>query len=111
MMYRLLVIISVFAAAGAQVLLKKGAMKEYAPLWKHYVNPWVISGYAIMGVSLLLNVFCMGHGVQAKEVSSMESLGYLFIPMLSFLFFQEAVSKKKAIAIMIIISGVIVFFI
>ena len=110
-MYFLLVILAVFAAAGAQILLKKGALKEYSPLWRQYVNPWVIGGYAIMGVSLLLNVFCMAHGVQAKEVSTFEALSYLFVPCFSWFFFKEKITWRKAGAITVIIIGIIVFFI
>lgn len=110
-MYILLVILAVLASAGAQILLKKGATKEYAPLWKQYVNPWVIGGYAIMGLSLLLNIFCMGRGVQAKEVSTIESLSYLFVPCLACLFFRERLSWRKAGAIAVILIGVLVFFI
>ena len=110
-MYILLVILAVFAAAGAQILLKKGALKEYSPLWRQYVNSWVLSGYAVMGASLLLNVFCMAHGVQAKEVSTIESLSYLFVPCLSWFFFRERLSWRKAGAIAVILIGIIVFFI
>ena len=110
-MFILLVILAVFAAAGAQILLKKGAMKEYAPFWRQYVNPWVIGGYAIMVASLLLNVFCMAHGIQAKEVSTIESLSYLFVPCLSWLFFREHLSWRKVGAIAVILVGIIVFFI
>ena len=108
--YFLLVILAVFAAAGAQILLKKGALKQYSPLWRQYVNPWVISGYAVMGMSLLLNVFCMAHGVQAKEVSTIESLSYLFVPCLSWFFFHEQFSWQKVGAIATILAGIIVFF-
>ena len=111
MMYILLVILDVFAAAGAQILLKKGALKEYAPFWRQYINPWVISGYAVMGASLLLNVFCLGHGVMAKEVSIVESLSYLFVPCLSWIFFREQISWRRIGAIAVILVGIIVFFI
>lgn len=110
-MYYLLVVISVFAAAGAQLLLKQGAKKEYAPLWRQYVNPWVIGGYSIMGVSLLLNIFCLSHGVQVKEVSIIESLSYLFVPVLSWFFFKERITWRKAGAIAVIMVGVVVFFV
>ncbi len=80
MMYRLLVIISVLAAAGAQMLLKQGAREEYSSFLRQYLNPWVIGGYGIMGLSMLLNIFCLSHGVQIKEVSIIESLSYLFVP-------------------------------
>lgn len=110
-MYKLLVILAVFTAAGAQILLKKGALKEYVPFWRQYVNPWVIGGYAVMALSLLLNVFCMGHGVLAKEVSTIESSSYLFVPILSWLFFRENLSWRKVGSIAVILIGIIVFFI
>ena len=111
MMYKLLVIVSVFAAACAQIMLKQGAKKEYASFLRQYLNPWVISGYGILGASLLLNVFCMSHGVLVKEVSIIESLSYLFVPLLSLLFLKEQLTRKKAEAIIVIIVGVIIFFV
>lgn len=109
-MYKLLVIVSVLAAAGAQMLLKQGAKKEYSSFVRQYLNPWVIGGYGIMGLSLLLNIFCLSHGVQVKEVSIIESLSYLFVPLLSWLFFKEKVTWRKAAAIAVIMVGVVVFF-
>lgn len=109
-MYYLLVVISVFSAAGAQMLLKQGAKKDYPSFWKQYLNPWVMGGYGIMGASLLLNIFCLSHGVQVKEVSIIESLSYFFVPLLSWLFFKEEVTWRKAGAIVVIMTGVLVFF-
>lgn len=111
MMYYIIVILSVFAAACAQMLLKQGARKEYASWWRQYVNPWVIGGYVILFGSLLINIFCLGHGVQVKEVSTIESMSYLFVPCLSFLLFRERITWRKVCAIVVIITGVIVFFI
>ena len=109
-MYYLLVILSVFAAAGAQMLLKQGARQSYIGFWRQYLNPWVIGGYAIMACSLVLNIFCMSRGVQVKEVSTIESLSYLFVPCMAFLLFREKITWRKAVAIAIIISGVLLFF-
>lgn len=111
MMYYLLVIVSVLAAAGAQMLLKQGAKKQYPTLLRQYLNPWVIGGYGIMGCSMLLNIFCLSHGVQVKEVSIIEALSYLFVPCLSWLFFKESITWRKAGAIAIIMVGVVVFFV
>lgn len=111
MMYYLLVIVSVLAAAGAQMLLKQGAKKQYPTLLRQYLNPWVIGGYGIMGCSMLLNIFCLSHGVQVKEVSIIESLSYLFVPVLSWIFFKESITWRKAVAIAVIMVGVVVFFI
>lgn len=110
-MYYLLVVFSVLAAAGAQMLLKQGAKKQYSSFWRQYFNPWVIGGYGIMAASLLLNIFCLSQGVQVKEVSVIESLSYLFVPLLSWLFFKEKITWRKAGAIAVIMAGVIVFFV
>lgn len=110
-MYYLLVILSVMAAAGAQMLLKQGAGKQYSTFLRQYLNPWVVGGYFIMGASLVLNIFCLSRGVQVKEVSIIESLSYLFVPLLSWCFFKEKISWRKAGAIAVIMIGVIVFFI
>lgn len=111
MIYYLLVIGSVLAAAGAQMLLKQGAKKQYSTFWKQYINPWVIGGYGIMGASLLLNIFCLSHGVQVKEVSIIESMSYLFVPCLSWMLFNEKITWRKAGAIVVIMTGVVIFFI
>ncbi len=111
MMYYIIVILSVFAAACAQMLLKQGARKEYASWWRQYINPWVIGGYGIMACSLVLNIWCMSKGVQVKEVSVIESMSYLFVPVLAFMLFKEKLTTRKVCAIAIIIGGVILFFI
>lgn len=110
MMYFLFVILSVLFAAGAQMLLKQGAKQQYSTFVRQYLNPWVIGGYGIMGASLLLNIFCLSHGVQVKEVSIIEALSYLFVPCLSWLFFKESITWRKAGAIAVIMAGVVVFF-
>lgn len=99
-----------FAAACAQMLLKQGAREEYASWWRQYINPWVIGGYAIMMGSLVLNVWCMSKGVLVKEVSTIESLSYLFVPVLALLLFKEKLTKRKICAIGIIILGIVLFF-
>lgn len=110
-MYIAIVILSVFAAACAHMLLKQGARKNYTTWWRQYINVWVIGGYVIMACSLVLNIFCMSRGVQVKEVSVIESLSYLFVPCLAFIIFKEQLTKRKLCAITIIICGIIIFFI
>ncbi len=111
MNYKWLVMLSVFCAAVAQMMLKQGARKEYSSFIKQYLNFWVMGGYAIMGGTLLLNIFCMSRGVQVKEVSIIESLSYLFVPCLSWALFKEKITWRKAGAIAIIMMGIVVFFI
>ena len=110
MMY-IIVISSVFLAACAQVLLKHGARQQYDTWWRQYINGWVIGGYAIMFATMMMNIFAMSRGVEVKEVSIIESMSYLFVPILSFVIFKERLTWHKVSAITIIIIGIIVFFV
>ena len=120
MMYYVIVILSVFAAACAQMLLKRGAGLTPDPspdgegrwkwLLKQYFNPWVIGGYGIMFASMAVNIYAMSKGVMVKEVSIIESLSYLFVPVLSFFLFGEKLTWTKVEAIAVIMTGVIVSF-
>ena len=110
MKYVLIAIIVVFVAACSQMLLKQGARKGYTPWWRQYINGWVISGYVIMFITMVTNIWCMHQGLQLKELSIIESLSYFFVPALSWLIFKETINKRKALAICVIIIGVIVFF-
>ena len=111
MKYALIALVVVFVAACAQMALKHGARKGYTPWWRQYVNVWVISGYTIMFAAMVANIWCMHQGLQLKELSIIESTSYLFVPALSWFIFKEPITKRKALAIGIIIIGVIVFFI
>ena len=110
-MFILLTVFSVLMASFAQMLLKKGATLDHTSFVREYLNGWVIGGYFIMGVSILVNIFAMSRGVQLKELSVIESFSYLFVPLLSWLFFKEVISKKKVLAIAMIMAGVVLFFI
>ena len=110
MMY-VIVISSVFLAACAQILLKQGAHQQYDSWWRQYVNGWVIGGYAIMFGTMMMNIYAMSRGVEVKEVSIIESMSYIFVPILSFVIFKERLTWRKVISIGVIIIGIIVFFV
>ena len=110
-MYYVFVILSVLVASAAQILLKIGATNTHNSLFLDYFNPWVISGYVLICFSLVVNIFSMSHGIQVKELSIIESLSYLFVPCLSWLCFNEEITRRKACAIAVIMVGIVIFFI
>ncbi len=63
-----------------------------------------------MFATMVVNIWCMHHGLQLKEISIIESMSYLFVPALSWAIFKEPISWRKGLAIGVIIIGVIVFF-
>ena len=105
-----LVIFNVFAASCCQMLLKNAARKSYDSWWRQYVNPWVISGYVILGLTMVLNIYALSQGIQVKELSIIEALSYLFVPTLSYLCFREKITRMKLFSIAIILFGFWIFF-
>lgn len=106
-----IVILSVFLAACAQMLLKQGARQQHKVWWRQYANVWVIGGYAIMMGAMLMNIYAMSRGVKVQEVSIIEAMSYMFVPALSFLCFKEKLTWRNIGAIGVIIIGIIVFFV
>lgn len=110
LVYYCIVFFSVFIASTSQLLLKSSSVAEHKSFVKEYLNIKVIAGYGIMFMSLFLNIYALSKGVQIKEVSTMESLSYLFVPVLSYITFKEKISLRKVISIGVIMVGVIIFF-
>ena len=91
------------------MLLKKGASMGYDGVIRQYLNPWVISGYGCM-VLTTLSVIYAYRGVEYKNGVIVEALGYFLVMILSRLFFGEKITKKKLAGNLIILAGVLVFY-
>ncbi len=107
--YYLLGILSVTVASFSQVLLKKGAMKEYSSFVKEYLNVWVITGYFMMFVSVFLTMIVY-RGMNFMNVPVLESVGYVLVPILSYFFFKEALTRRKILGIVCILTGIIIYY-
>lgn len=111
MIYYLLVAMGVLACSASQLLLKKSANMEHrSPLYE-LLNWRVIVAYGIMFATLVTNIYAMSHGVMLKDMPILESLGYVFVPILSMLFLSEKIKKNNVIAIVLIIIGIIIFYV
>lgn len=110
MMFYALALFNVFVAAMAQMLLKKAADSHHNSVVKEYLNPRVISGYGLMGLVQVLNIYVLSKGVLLKEFGIIEAFSYLFVPVLAFIFFKEKLSSKKMLSIALILVGIVVFF-
>lgn len=97
-------------ASFSQILLKKGAMQNYPSVIREYLNVWVIGGYVLLVGSMLLALWAYG-GVDYKNGPIIESLGNVLVPLLSFLFFGEKLTRRKLLGIFCIVTGIIIFYI
>lgn len=107
--YWIVLFAAVIISSSSQMLLKKGATQKYESVIREYLNPWVISGYGLMVLSTLCVIFAY-RGVAYKNGAIIESLGYLLIMFLSRIFFGEKITKKKLLGNLIILAGVLVFY-
>lgn len=107
--YWVIMFLAVIISSASQMLLKKGATIKYDSVIREYLNPWVISGYGLMVLSTLCVIYAY-RGLAYKNGAIIESLGYILIMVLSRVLFGEKITKKKLIGNLIILAGVLVFY-
>ena len=95
-------------SAASQVLLKKGSMKKNRSAVFDYLNPYVIGGYGITFLCMILMIIAY-KGLPFKYGSIIESLVFLYVMVLSKLFFNEKITRKKLAGNCLIVLGVIIF--
>ena len=110
MFWYILVVAGIFMSACSQLLLKKSADRQYKNFISSMLNWRVVVAYIIFFGSLVINITAMSKGVNLKDMPILESLGYIFVPLLSFFVLKEKISKKNILSIFLILTGIIVFY-
>ena len=108
--YVLILVFSVFVASCSQILLKIASGKEHDSIIKEYWNPQVIIGSGMMFASTILTILAF-KGLDYKNGPIIESVGYIFIMILSRIFLKEKISIKERICIGTIIISTITLII
>lgn len=103
-------IISVCIASISQIFLKKSTYITYQSKIKEYLNPYVIFGYTLMVISTILTIIAFSN-LHYKEGPMIESTAYFIVMILSYLFLNEKITKNKILGNLIIIIGIIIFYI
>lgn len=107
-MYAGVYLLGVFVSAVSQVLLKKAAMKKYDSPVKEYFNPFVITAYALFFGATLMTVFAY-KVVPLSMGPILEATSYLYITFFGVVVFKEHIGWEKALALGLIIGGIIVY--
>ena len=108
MKYIILFLSAVFISSISQIMLKKSANKSYENKIKEYMNPWVIIAYGLFFSATLATVIAYKY-VPLSLGPILESSGYFFVTILGMIFLKEKVGKKKALGLLVILTGIIVF--
>ena len=106
--YVLILLAGVTIASFSQVILKKSSGKKYPNKIREYVNPMVISGYAMMFVSLAFSITAFS-GLNYSMVPLLESTGYIIVMVLGYFFFKEKITVKKLVGVALILIGIAVY--
>lgn len=101
-------LLGTFISSIAQVLLKKAAQRTYASVIQEYLNPRVIGGYAIFVAATLMSVFAY-KVIPLSMGPILEATGYVWVTIFGVTIFGEQMSRKKALALMLIIAGIAIY--
>ncbi len=108
--HAMIMALGVFISSVAQVLLKKSAGRNYENLLREYMNWMVITGYGMM----LLATVCSVMAYRVIPISMgmvLDSMGYIFVTVFGNMFFKETLSKRRLLALLLIILGIMVYFV
>ena len=84
-------------------------MMHHDSFIKEYLNVCVITGYIMMFASVFLTMIVY-RGVDFMNVPVLEAIGYVLVPVLSYFFFKESLSRKKVIGIVCILIGILIYY-
>ena len=100
-----IMITAVYISSVSQVLLKKSAKKTYSSRIREYLNPLVIIAYIMFFGCTLMSVYAF-RGVQLLYFPVLESSGYIFVTVLSYIFLKEKLTKHQLLGLALIIVGI-----
>lgn len=95
-------------AGFGQVSLKKAAMEQGRLLLRQYANGYVLLGYMLM-LCLMGMVSVAYRGVPLKVAPALDSLGFVLVPALSWVLFDEKITRTKGLGFLLIVSGILIF--
>ena len=108
LLYAGIMALSVFTASVSQVMLKRASMREYASPIKEYLNPLVITAYAIFFGTTILTV--LAYKVVPLSLGPViESTSYIYVTVFGVLLFKEKLNIRKLVSLALIVGGILVY--
>ena len=107
-LFMLIFVFGVFISSVSQIVLKKSAQKQYESRIREYLNPFVISAYAVFFLATLCSIIAY-RKIPLSLGPILEASGYIFVAVLSRLLLKEHISAKKIIGLAVIIVGIVIY--
>lgn len=106
--YAFCMLFGTFISSISQVMLKKAASRKYDSIIKEYLNPSVIIAYVIFFLSTLLSLLAY-KGIPLSMGPVLEASAYFFVTFFGVTVFKEKLNLRKIIALVLIISGIVIY--
>lgn len=106
----LIMVCSELIASSSQMFLKKSAGIHYSSWIREYLNRWVITGYLMLFVSMLLTIRAYAYADSYMNVPVLETMGYIFVMLLGRIFFGEKITRNKILGMIFILAGILIFY-
>lgn len=106
--YYLVIVLVVCISTAAQLLMKKSAAKSHKSLLFEYLNPVVLSGYALFLTGTIINLYVLGHVKLAVASALTESLTFVLAIITGRIFFGERLTRRKILGSAVILAGVMI---
>lgn len=103
-----LILLGTFLASVSQVILKKAAMQKHETILSEYLNPLVIGAYSIYLITTLLSVLAY-RGIPLSMGPILESTSYAYVTFFGVRIFGERMTRRKWIALALIVLGIAVY--
>ena len=86
-------LLGVLISSVSQVLLKKAAMRQYETPLKEYLNPWVITAYALFFGATLMTILAY-KVVPLSMGAILEATAYLYITFFGVTIFDSIYGRN-----------------
>ncbi len=104
--YYLVIVLVVILSTAAQLLMKRSAAKPHRSLLFEYLNPVVLSGYALFLTGTIINLYVLRHVKLAVASALIESLSFILAIVTGRIFFKERLTRRKILGSAVILAGV-----
>lgn len=106
--YSCIIIVAMLISSFSQIMLKKSAQRKYKNKIQEYLNPLVIVAYALFFGCTLLSLYAL-KVVPLSMSPILEASGYIFVAVLSYIFFKEKLTKRQLLGMALIIGGIVIY--
>lgn len=106
--YSGIMIISSLISSVSQVMLKKSAVNNHGSKLKEYLNPFVITAYGLFFGCTLISMYAL-KVVPLSMAPILEATGYIFVAVLSYIFFKEKLTRRQITGMVLILLGIIIY--